>query len=94
MSPKPDFTPHADTGKAKNFKTTMLALARYMKPYYIHISVVMIFAVGSTIFSIIGPKMLGKVTTKLYEGLIAWYAQTGLLTDFKYISNMIIWLIK
>lgn len=93
MSPKPDFNPHADTGKAKNFKTTMLALARYMKPYYIHISVVMIFAVGSTIFSIIGPKMLGKVTTKLYEGLIAWYAQTGLLTDFKYISNMIIGLI-
>lgn len=92
MSPRPN-APNANGGKAKDFKATMLALAHYLKPYYIQIAVVMTFAVGSTVFSIIGPKMLGKVTTKLYEGLIAWYARTGLLTDFQYISHMIIGLI-
>lgn len=93
MSPKPMGGPGGTAPKAKDFKTTMLSLIGYLKEYHLQIGIVIFFAVGSTIFSIVGPKMLGKVTTKLYEGLIAWYMNTGLLTDFKYITNMLIGLI-
>jgi len=74
--------------KAKDFKKTMLKLGEYLEPYKVSVIVVIIFAIVSTVFSIVGPKLLGKVTTKLVEGLLAWYAQTGLLTDFKYIGRM------
>ena len=51
--------------KAKDFKGTMAKLIRYLKPYYLKLIFVMIFAVGSTIFSIVGPKILAKATDKL-----------------------------
>lgn len=75
--------------KAKDFNKTMKRLGSYLSPYKVSISIVLIFAVLSTVFSIVGPKLLGKVTTKLVEGLLAYYLQTGLLTDFKYIGRMI-----
>ena len=56
------------------------------------IAVVMLFAIASTVFSIVGPKLLGKVTTKLVEGLIAWYTGTGLWTDMAYITRILMWL--
>jgi ABC-type multidrug transport system, ATPase and permease components len=80
-------------GKAKDFKKTIRTLASYLKPYKATMLIVIFFALFSTVFSIIGPKLLGKVTTKLAEGLFAWYAQTGLLTDFQYIGRIIIILI-
>ena len=46
--------------KAKDFKSAMKRLFRYMKRYRIQLGIMMIFAVGSTIFNIIGPKILGK----------------------------------
>jgi len=79
--------------KAKNFKKTILTLAGYLEPYKAKIIVVIFFAFFSTGFSIAGPKLLGKATTKLAEGLFAWYAQTGLLTDFGYIGKIILILI-
>jgi ATP-binding cassette subfamily B protein len=51
------------------------------------------FAVLSSIFSIIGPKLLGKVTTKLAEGLVAYYMRTGLYMDFAYMGRLVILLI-
>lgn len=75
--------------KAKNFKGTMLKLIDYIADYKTSIIVVFIFAACSAAFSIIGPKILGKATTKLFEGLMAWMAGTGLLTDFNYIGNCI-----
>lgn len=74
--------------KAKNFKSTMFKLLKYLEEYKLQISVVMIFAAISSVFSIVGPKLLGKVTTKLFEGLIAYMAGTGLLTDFDYINRL------
>ncbi|MGB5823995.1 MAG: ABC transporter ATP-binding protein [Proteocatella sp.] len=74
--------------KAKNFKSTMLKLLKYLEAYRLKITVVMIFAGFSSIFSIIGPKLLGKVTTKLFEGLMAYMSGTGLLTDFAYINKL------
>lgn len=74
--------------KPKNFKTTMLKLLQYLEAYRLQITVVMVFAGFSSIFSIIGPKLLGKVTTKLFEGLMAYMSGTGLLTDFAYINRL------
>lgn len=62
---------HMSTEKAKDFKTAMKRLLKYMKRYRLQLAVMMLFAVGSTIFNIIGPKVLGKATTKLYEGLVS-----------------------
>ncbi|MCS6112664.1 ABC transporter ATP-binding protein [Clostridium botulinum] len=56
--------------KAKNFKATMSKLMKYLSAYKIHIIFVFIFAIGSTIFSIVGPKILGNATTELFEGLM------------------------
>lgn len=57
--------------KAKDFKTAMKRLLNYMKRYRLQLVVMMVFAVGSTIFNIVGPKVLGKATTELYEGLVS-----------------------
>lgn len=81
------------TEKAKNFKGTMLHLAGYLKHYKISVIVVIVFACFSSVFSIAGPKILGKATTKLFEGLIAWAMGTGLLTDFRYIRNRLLLLV-
>lgn len=83
----------SSTEKAKNFKGTMLHLAQYLKHYKLSVVIVILFASCSSIFSIAGPKILGKATTKLYEGLIAWYTGTGLLTDFRYIRNRLLLLV-
>ena len=85
--------PGAGGAKAKDFKKTIRTLASYLEPYKASIITVIFFALLSTVFSIVGPKLLGKATTKLAEGLFAWYGQTGLLTDFQYIGRIIALLI-
>jgi ATP-binding cassette, subfamily B, multidrug efflux pump len=79
--------------KAKDFNKTIRTLGSYLKPYQATLIIVIFFAFLSTVFSIVGPKLLGKVTTKLAEGLFAYYAGTGLLTDFNYMGKIIILLI-
>jgi len=79
--------------KAKDFKTTMMALLSYMGEYRARVVLVMVLAACSSAFSIVGPKLLGKITTKLFEGLMAWYTGTGLLTDFAYIRKISIILV-
>lgn len=79
--------------KAKDAKKTIRTLSEYLKPYKHQLILVMTFAFFSTIFSIVGPKLLGKVTTKLVEGLLAYYGHTGLLTDFDYMGRIIVLLI-
>ena len=70
-------TMNASNEKAKNLSKTLSTLLNYLKPFRIAIVFVIIFAVGSTIFTIIGPKILGNATTKLVQGLIAKYSGTG-----------------
>ncbi len=60
--------------KARNFKGTMKKLIVYLSPFKLPIVIVFIFAVGSTVFSILGPKILGKATTTLFEGVMAQVA--------------------
>ncbi|WP_407313419.1 ABC transporter ATP-binding protein [Desulfosporosinus sp. SB140] len=57
--------------KAKNFKATLLRLIQYLKPQRLKLSIVFIFAILSTVFSILGPKIMGNATTKLFEGIMS-----------------------
>ncbi len=75
--------------KAKNFKATMARLIGYLSPYKLSIAVVLIFAVASTVFMIVGPKILGKATTKLFEGIVGQIAGSGGGIDFVYIGNIV-----
>ena len=56
--------------KPKDFKATLKKLINYLSQYHIAIIIVMIFTVGSTVFNVIGPKVLGKATTEIFNGLI------------------------
>lgn len=73
--------------KAKDFKGTMKHLMKYLMVYKFSVGIVILFAACSSIFSIVGPKILGKATTKLFEGMMAWMMGSGLYTDFKYIGG-------
>ena len=72
------FNFNAQGAKAKDSRKTLRTLLRYLQPYRVKIIVVVIFAALSSVFSIVGPKLLGNVTTKLAEGLIAYYFKTRL----------------
>ncbi|MCI5724091.1 MAG: ABC transporter ATP-binding protein/permease [Erysipelotrichaceae bacterium] len=78
--------------KAKDFSKTIKKLLHYLKPYRIALILVLISTVGSTIFTIIGPKILGSATTKLVEGLVAKYGGTGSI-DIAGIRNILITLL-
>lgn len=78
--------------KAKNFKGSIGKLLSYIGTYKIAIIFVMIFAAGSTIFNVAGPKILGKATTALSEGLIAKIGGTGSI-DFGKIGTILIWVL-
>ena len=56
--------------KAKDFKKAMGKLLSYLKPYRLSLVVVVIFAILSSIFSIVGPKILGNATTEIYSGIM------------------------
>ena len=74
--------------KAKDFKKTMKSLMSYLKPYRLMIIIVIIFAIGSAAFSIVGPKILGRATTTLFEGLVSKVTgQAGAGIDFGYRTN-------
>lgn len=72
--------------KAKNFKGTMKQLLGYIGQHKIAVFAAVAFAVCSVIFNIVGPKVLGQVTTKLFEGLVAKVNGTGDV-DFAWIAK-------
>jgi ATP-binding cassette subfamily B protein len=75
--------------KAKDFKGTMRKLIGYLGAYKIAIAVILVVSAGSTVFSIVGPKILGRATTKLFEGVVAKIAGTGSI-DFPGIGRIIL----
>ncbi len=79
--------------KAKDLKGTMKKLIKYLGRYKIAILVVFVFAVGSTIFSIIGPKILGEATTELFEGLMREIGGDTFGIDFTAIANILLTLL-
>lgn len=78
--------------KAKDFKGTFRKLLSYMGKYKIALIAVMLFAAGSTVFNIIGPKVLAKATTELFEGMMAKFAGTGGI-DFQRIGEILLFLL-
>ncbi|MEJ2562140.1 MAG: ABC transporter ATP-binding protein, partial [Anaerolineales bacterium] len=76
--------------RARDFKGTMRKLIAYLGSYKTAIVIVMLFAVASTIFAIVGPKILGQATTKLFEGVIGIVTGTGSGVDFGYIGRIIL----
>ena len=79
--------------KARDFKGTMAKLISYLSVYKVKIIIVLLFATISTIFSIISPKIMGNITTKLFEGVVAQIAGTGTGIDFDAIGQIILLLI-
>ena len=75
--------------KAKDFKGSISKLMSYIGRYKIGIFAVMLFAAVATVFNVIGPKILGKATTALSEGLMRKIAGTGGM-DFNYIGKILI----
>lgn len=63
--------------KSKDFKGSILKMVRYMAKYKVRFFVMLVFAVAGTVFSIVGPKILGKATTELFNGLVAKLGGTG-----------------
>lgn len=80
---------HGPAEKAKDVKGTTKKLANILSEHKIAIIIVMIFAIGSTIFSIVGPKILGNATTEIYTGLMNKINGTGGI-DFAKIGKIIL----
>ena len=78
--------------KAKDFTGTIQKLFAYLGSYRIVLGVVILFAIGSTVFNIIGPKVLSKVTTELFNGLVAKVSGTGGI-DFEKIGRILLLLL-
>lgn len=78
--------------KAKDFKGSIKKVLQYIGKYKIAVVFVMIFAACSTVFSVLGPKIMGKATTALAEGLMAKVAGTGGI-DFTYIGKILLFVL-
>ena len=78
--------------KAKDFKGTIKALLKYMGRYKIAVAAIMVFAAVSTVFNVIGPKILGEATTELFNGLIAKLTGAGSI-DFGKIGSILLMLL-
>ncbi|MGD2252290.1 MAG: ABC transporter transmembrane domain-containing protein, partial [Anaerolineales bacterium] len=76
--------------RARDFKGTMVKLIQYLGAYKIAIVIVMIFAVASTAFHIIGPKILGRATTTLFEGVLGQISGAGAGIDFTAIGKILL----
>ncbi|MGO5052047.1 ABC transporter ATP-binding protein [Lachnospiraceae bacterium LCP25S3_G4] len=78
--------------KAKDFKGTIKKLMNYMGHYKIAIFFVVLFAIGSTVFNIVGPKILGKATTEIFKGLVG-KVSGGSGIDFSKIGKILLLLL-
>jgi ATP-binding cassette, subfamily B, multidrug efflux pump len=74
--------------KAKNLKGTMKRLIDYLSPYRAAIGIVILFSIASAAFGIYGPKLLGKATTKVFEGILGKVVGTSTGIDFDYIAGI------
>ena len=80
------------TEKARDFKGTMLKLFGYIGEHRVALVLGILFAIASVVFNIVGPKVLGQVTTKLFEGIVAKVGGTGGI-DFTWIGRTLLLLL-
>ena len=91
--PGPMGGPKQTTERAKDFKgTTKKLIKQYLSKYKIGLIIVLIFAIGSTIFTIVGPKILGNATTEIFNGLVNKIYGTGGI-DFGKIGGILLTLL-
>ena len=76
--------------KAKDFKGTVKKLIRYMGMYKVSISFVLLFSIASTIFNVVGPRILSLATTELFAGSVRLINGTGGI-DFAKIGTILVW---
>lgn len=77
--------------KAKDFKGTLRRLIRYLRPRQVQLIIVFVMAIASTVFSIFSPKVMGKATTKLFEGAYGkMMGVPGAAIDFGYVNDILI----
>ena len=88
--------------KAKNFKGSLRRLLGYLRPHRAALVVVLICGVIGTIFTVLGPRLLGLATTKVFEGFVAKQRGVTISTaasaaragiDFVYISRLMVWMV-
>lgn len=76
--------------KASDFKGTIKRLIKYLGAYKLPILVCFVFSAASAVFSIVGPKILGQATTKLFEGAMGKIAGSGVGIDFSSIARILL----
>ena len=82
------------TQKAKNFKGTLTRMAGYLRPHRAALTVLTAAGAIGTVFSVLGPKILGKATTTVFEGFVARARGVpGAAVDFDYVGRILLWLI-
>ncbi len=75
--------------KARHFRRTLRTFLTYVRPYRLHLLLVVLFSIVSTAFTIVGPKLLGRATTRLFEGVVAKATGVpGAAIDFGYIGHI------
>ena len=79
--------------KAKDFKGTIRKLIKYIGKYHLALIVVFLFAIASTVFAIIGPKVLGNATNEIFSGLMNQISGTGEGIDFSKIAGTLLTLV-
>lgn len=90
--PKHKGGPPMSVEKAKDFKGTVKKLWRYLSKYKIALIIVILFTIASTIFSVVGPKILGNATTELFNGVISKYTG-GAGINFTKIGKILLFLL-
>lgn len=84
---------HGGIEKAKDFKGTIKRIFKYMGKYKISLALVFIFSIGSAIFSIVGPKILGRATTEIFNGLVGKVMGTTTGINFEKIAGILLTLL-
>jgi len=79
--------------KAKDFKGTLRRLTGYLEPHRTKLTIVIGAGVIATIFSVVGPKLLGMATTKVFEGYLARSRGSSAGIDFAYVGTILTWLL-
>ncbi len=90
--PKHKGGPPMSVEKAKDFKGTIKKLWGYLSKYKIALIIVVLFTIASTIFSVVGPKILGNATTELFNGVISKYTG-GAGINFTKIGKLLLFLL-
>jgi ATP-binding cassette, subfamily B, multidrug efflux pump len=81
------------TQKAKNFKGTLIRLLGYLRPHQTGLAVIVIAGVVATVLGVLGPKILGLATTRVFEGFVAKATRVpGAAIDFAYVGRILTWL--